>query len=236
MKQFALSVQALVLAVAVFPVSLAFAEQPRGAYIGVGVGNAEADFSARDGDQLFRDAFRNQGATFTPQTSSVDNKASHLYIFGGYRIFPWLSAEGGYVDLAGFDYTSRGTVSIPGQGVQQISTRMEVKSQGAAVSALGNLPMSDYFEIHGRAGFFVVNTDVKDTGGSASRPVNVSDSGISFSLQLGAGAAVNLGRHFSLSGDWVHYFKIDHGSKNNDGFDYDGYDVDAVRLSGIVRF
>jgi hypothetical protein len=236
MKPFALSVRLLVLAVAVSPLSLAFAAQPRGAYVGVGIGNADADFSTHDGDQLFRDAFRAQGATFTPQTSSIENKDSHLYIFGGYRIFPWLSAEGGYVDLGSFDYTSRGTVFIPGQGVQQISTRLEMKSQGVAISALGNLPVSDFFEFHARAGFFVVNVDAKASGGIAGRPVNASDSGVSFSFQLGGGAAVNLGRHFSLSGDWVHYFQIDNNSDTNDGFDYNGYDVDVLRLSAIVRF
>ncbi|HTE39177.1 MAG TPA: hypothetical protein VK629_00010, partial [Steroidobacteraceae bacterium] len=85
----------------------AFAEQPRGVYIGVGVGDAKAEVSPGDMDQLFRNAFRLQGGTFSPQTSAVETEDSHLYVFGGYRIFPWLSAEAGYIDLGSFEYTSR---------------------------------------------------------------------------------------------------------------------------------
>jgi Outer membrane protein beta-barrel domain len=238
MKRFIRTIQTLALALAAFHVLPASAEQPRGFYMGVGVGDAEADVSAGDMDQLFRDAFRAQGGSYAPQTSSIETKNSHLYVFAGYRIFPWLSAEGGYVNLGGFDYVSRGTVSSPGGGTQQINLRMEVESQGIAVNALGNLPLSDYFEIHARLGFFGVETEATARGGSVTRPVNESDSGISFSAQFGVGAAVNLGNHFSLSADWVHYFDIDNSdsSDDEDSYDYDGFDVDALRLSAIVRF
>jgi hypothetical protein len=113
---------------------------------------------------------------------------------------------------------------------------MEVESQGVAVSVLGNLPLSDYFEFHARAGFFGANTDAKVSGGTPGRPINVSESGFSFSFQLGLGAAVNLGDHFSLSADWAHYFDVDNGGGEDEDFDYDGYDVDVLRLSAIVRF
>jgi len=238
MKRFVRVVQALALAVSVFPVVPAFAEQPRGFYIGAGSGSAEADLSVGDMDELFRDAFRVQRATFVPQTSSIDSKDSSLYVFAGYRIFPWLSAEGGYIDLGSIDYASRGTVSIPGVGIQPINIHMEIESQGVAASALGNLPLSDYFEIHGRLGFFAVNTEATVSGGSPNRPINSSESGVSFSLQLGLGAAVNLGDHFSLSADWAHYFEIDsnENSEDQENYDYNGYDVDVLRLSAIVRF
>ena len=240
MKTYACAVKALAFAVVLFPVSPAFAEQPRGFYMGVGAGNAEADVSTGDMNTLFRQAFAAQGASFTPRTASVETKDSSVYIFAGYRIFPYLSAEGGFIDLGGFDYTSSGTLSSPGFGVRQISTRMEVESKGLTASALGNVPIGDYFEIHGRLGFFIVNTDADATGGSAGQPVNVSESGTSFSVQLGLGAAVNFGNHFSLSADWVHFFAVDNGGLAVDeeeaDLDYDGYDVDVLRLSAIVRF
>ncbi|HTE39469.1 MAG TPA: outer membrane beta-barrel protein, partial [Steroidobacteraceae bacterium] len=119
-----------------------------------------------------------------------------------------------------------------------ITTRMEVESQGVAVSALGNLPLSDYFELHARLGFFGTETKASGGGGTPSRPVELSESGFSFSFQFGAGAAVNIGDHFSLSADWVHYFAVDNGGggEEEDDLDYDGYDVDLLRLSAIVRF
>jgi len=131
-------VSILALAAIVFPMTPALAEQPRGFYIGVGVGNAESDLSAGDLNDLFRGAFASVGATFTPQTSSIDAKDSSLYIFAGYRIFPWLSAEGGYVDLGSIEYTSNGTLFVPGSGTRQITNRMELDTQGVAASALGN--------------------------------------------------------------------------------------------------
>jgi hypothetical protein len=237
MKRFARTVQALALAVVVLPAWPAFAEQPHGFYVGVGAGNAEADVSAGDMNELFREAFANRAATFTPQTSSIDSKDSSLYVFAGYRIFPYLSAEGGYIDLGSIDYASRGTLSSFGSGVRQITNRMEIDSKGVAASALGNLPLGDYFEFHGRVGFFVVNTDATFTGGSSGQLIDVSESGISVSVQLGLGAAVNLGNHFSLSADWIHYFAVDNGGGDEDeDLDYDGYDVDVLRLSAIVRF
>jgi hypothetical protein len=230
--------QALALSTVSLMALPAFAEQPRGFYMGVGLGNAESDLSAGDMDNLYRDAFRAQNAVFTPQVSTIENKDSHLYIFAGYRVFPWLSAEGGYVDLGSIKYNSRGTISGAGIALQPLNIRMDIESKGFAANALGNLPLSDYFELHGRLGFFVVNTDASVVGGSSSRPINVSESGFSFSVQTGLGAAVNLGDHFSLSADWAHYFNIDSGESDNDqvNYRYNGYDVDVLRLSAIVRF
>jgi hypothetical protein len=238
MKRLMRAIQGLLLVAAFLPMVSALAEQPRGFYMGVGVGDAEADISVGDLDQLFRDAFREQNGTFTPQVSSIDTKNSHLYIFAGYRVFPWLSAEGGYVDLGGFDYVTRGTAFTPANGTQQINLRMKIKSQGIALNALGNLPLSDYFEMHARLGFFGVNTEGDVTGGTSSRPIDVSESGFSFSFQFGLGAAVNVGDHFSLSADWVRYFEIDsnESSEDADNYDYDGFDVSVLRLSAIVRF
>jgi hypothetical protein len=236
MTRFIRKIQTVGLAVLAFSALPAFAEQSPGFYMGVGTGEADADLSAGDLDQLFRDAFRSQGGSYSPQASSIDNKDSSLYIFAGYRILPWLSAEGGYINLGEIDYTSRGPAFSPGTGTQQITTRMKVESQGLAVSALGNLPVGDYFEFHARVGFFGVNTDADVSGGSATRPINVSESGFSFSFQFGLGAAVNLGDHFSLSADWVHFFDVDNGDDEDEDFDYDGYDVDMLRLSAIVRF
>jgi len=238
MKPLAPTIRILALAAVFLPVLPVFAEQPPGFYIGVGIGDAEADTSTGDINDLFRSAFAAQGATFIPQTATIDTKDSHLYIFAGYRIFPYLSVDGGYVDLGSFEYTSRASLFIPGQGTSVINTSMKVESQGVQVNALGNIPISDYFEIHGRLGFFVMNTDADINGGTASRPVSASESGASFGLQIGVGAAVNIGDHFSLSADWGHYFDVDNGGygEEEEELDYDGYDVDVLRVSAIVRF
>jgi hypothetical protein len=226
-------VPALALAACVLPASTALAEQPRGVYIGVAIGDAEADATVGEMNQLFRDAARIQGATFIPGPATIDTKDSSLYLFGGYRIFPWLSAEGGYINLGGFEYNSRATLSGPG-GIQSFNTHVEIQSQGVALSVLGNVPMSDWFEIHARLGFGILNTDADVTGTSSSRPIDVSESGISFAPQFGLGAAVNLGDHFSISADWVHFFEVDSG--DDEDFEYDGYDVEVLRLSAIARF
>ena len=107
MKIFARTVLASALAVVLVPMTPAFAEQPRGFYMGVGTGDAEANISTGDMDALFRSAFAANGASYNPQKSTIEASDSTLYVFAGYRIFPFLSAEGGYVDLGTlFPYTT----------------------------------------------------------------------------------------------------------------------------------
>jgi hypothetical protein len=239
MKSITRTVQALVLAAIVLPLTPALAQHERGFYMGVSIGNSEADLGVSDMNDMLRSAFRSQSMSLTIQNASIDTKDSRLYIFAGYRIFPFLSVEGGYVDLGSVDYTFNGMASIPFFGTQAVSGDVEYDTKGGTVSALGNLPLGDYFDLHARAGIFSLNTDVNATVRGNSLIGAESDSTISVGMQFGLGAAVHLGNHFSISADWTHYFDVASGDEDDDDgedFDANGFDIDVLSLSAIVRF
>jgi OOP family OmpA-OmpF porin len=237
MKSITRTVQALVLAAIVLPLTPALAQHERGFYIGASLGDSEADLSAADMNDMLRTAFRSVGRNLSIQNSSIDTTDSRLYIFAGYRIFPFLSVEGGYVDLGSVRYSANGFITNQGFGNPQVIANVEYDTKGLAANALGNLPLGDHFDLHARAGIFSVDTEVTVTGNSPAG--TVSDSSISVGMQFGLGAAVHLGNHFSISADWTHYFDVASGDEDDDDgedFDANGFDIDALSLSAIVRF
>jgi OOP family OmpA-OmpF porin len=237
MKLITRTVQFLAFLAMVVPLSPALAQHERGFYMGVSIGNSEADLAVSDMNDILRSAFRSQNMSLTIQNASIDTKDSRLYIFAGYRIFPFLSVEGGYVDLGSVRYSANGFITNQGFGNPQVIANVEYDTKGVAANALGNLPLGDHFDLHARAGIFSVDTEVTVTGNSPAG--TVSDSSISVGMQFGLGAAVHLGNHFSISADWTHYFDVASGDEDDDDgedFDANGFDVDVLSLSAIVRF
>ena len=237
MKSTKRAAQILTLAAMTLSATPSFAAQPqgfytRGFYMGAAVGETDTHISLGDMNAIMRDAFRSQGLNVLTYTSSVDTKDTGVYVFGGYRILRWISVEGGYIDLGKTQYNFAGTVTAP---TQQVSATLELENKGVVVNAIGTLPVSDYFDLHARAGFFVINTDITAVVRGSSRIGTDSGSTNSFAIQSGLGAAVNLGKHFSLSADWTHYFDVGNGTDENDDYD-SGFDVDTVGVSAIVRF
>lgn len=237
MKSISRIAPALTLAAIISPFAPAVAEQPSGFYLGVGLGTSDTDMSVREMDDVIRDAFRSQGASATKRNSSIDTTDSSVYVFAGYRILPWLSAEGGYVDLGTTRYDYSGTASIPFGGTQQVGSHLDIETKGAAVSALGHLPLGDFFDLHGRLGFLFADTEATATVRIGNQVAVASDSSNSFGAQIGLGAGLHLGDHFSLSADWTHYIDVGNGTEDDDDGSYDnGFDVDVLAVSAIVRF
>jgi len=243
MKLLTHAFKALAFAAIICPMAPALAEQPRGFYIGASVGESDADIGASEIDDIWREAFASQGVGIVSKTSSIDTKDSTLYIFAGYRILQYLSVEGGYIDLGKITHTYNATVAPRFSPLERVTATMDVDTQGATINAIGHLPLSDYFDIHGRAGFFLLDSEVKASLRRTGQTATESDSTTSFAGQIGLGVGVHLGNHFSLSADWTHYLDVGNGEDEDDDGDdedYDGYDngfdVDVLSISAIVRF
>jgi OOP family OmpA-OmpF porin len=115
------------------------------------------------------------------QDSSVDfsESATGYKAFGGFRIMKFFAVEGGYVDFGSPEGSAGG------------GTDVKVSATGWDVMGVGTLPLGKHFEIFGKAGFILWDSDV-DSSGSGS----ASDSGNDF--MYGAGVAFKFGKHLAV--------------------------------------
>jgi len=170
--------------------SAAIAVDPgvRGFYFGASAGKTSSDTDV-DFDIISRNA------RFTVRTSDFDDTDDGYSIFGGYRFFRALAVEAEYLHLGEVRYTAQGT--LPGQGSTPYLLTLGLKTRGLTGSVLGTIPLSESFELFGRAGFLFANTDI--TGRLSGPGVSVYDtqSGDELYSQFGLGAAFNFQRHWT---------------------------------------
>jgi hypothetical protein len=180
----------------------------RGFYLGVSGGQ-----SSSDTDVDFDIISRNAG--FTVRNSDLDDKDDGYSIFGGYRFFRYLAVEAEYIHLGEVRYTAQGT--LPGQGPTPFLLTLGYKTRGVTGSVLGTVPLSDNFELFGRAGFLFANTDI--TGTLTGSGVNVYDtqSGDELYSQFGIGAALNFQRRWTARFEFRAYRDV---GDDDEGLDY----------------
>jgi opacity protein-like surface antigen len=107
--------------------------------------------------------------------SNTDNKFG-FNVFGGYRFARYFSLEAGYLDGGSYKWST-----VDGPNVARLSAQL----RAAQISAVGTLPIGDYFGLFGRIGadHWWASADATD-GGLSGR-----DSGSTTSFMWGAGAA-----------------------------------------------
>jgi OOP family OmpA-OmpF porin len=138
--------------------------------------------------------------------TTCDHKDTGFKVFGGYRFNQNFALEGGYADLG------EATFSIPGlaSGSAEASTIF--------LNAVGMIPLNPQFSLFGKAGLHM--WDAKESGQVFGTPFSISDDGVD--LTFGLGVQANFGQ-FALRLEWEHY-------------DMDGFEVQSLGLSGIIRF
>jgi OOP family OmpA-OmpF porin len=169
---------------------------------------------------------------FAPeQTVSTldDGKDKSFGMAAGYRLLEHLAIEAGYMDLGSVGYRndSFGTNLIV-EVQEPWQQRLESSTTGIAISALGILPLSDRWELYGRAGALIASNEVDvfitDFFGSASR--TLSDS--SFELLAGVGLSMSFAEVYGLRLEYQRVF--DAGEEPAEG------DVDVASLGFTVSF
>ena len=137
----------------------------RGFYVGAGVGQATLEV----------DDVLDLGVDF-------DEDDVGFKLFGGYRFFPWLAAEGAYFNGGKPELKeSDGT----------LSASMEIEVQGLIAAAVFSLPVGDRFELFIKPGvaFWDSETTIRIRDQSGSFGDDFDDNGSAFFL--GGGAAFN---------------------------------------------
>jgi OmpA-OmpF porin, OOP family len=216
----------------------ALAEADQGFYLGVGVGESTYnDLSQDDFDDIVVSSFFEAGAPVTSGNSSFEDSATSLAIFAGYRFNPYIAVEGGYMNLGATEYRFRGQVNPPGPiSSVPASLSMDIESTGITLSGIGSIPLGSIFDLHGRLGLFISDTELKvgttieNSGGSDSEKLD------SESVLFGVGGAFHIGNHFTVSLDWTRYDNVGDEDEDDDADTEAGIDIDLLSLSAMFRF
>ncbi len=121
-----------------------------GWYLGLEAGSARSSFGTDNVDSVLE----RQGLVATGVTT--DRTASSYSLYGGYRFTPFLSVEGGYVNLGRREFSS--VVGAAGGGTLNGHSH----PQGLFVRAVGTVPLAYNWSAYGRLG--VVNTRSRLSG------------------------------------------------------------------------
>ena len=170
---------------------------------------------------------------FVPQTSStsLDTKDSAYGFVVGWRLTEHIALEGGYMDLGTVAYKDRSTglfanTPPPENWAQNIET----SSSGIALSALGILPLSYRWEVYGRGGVLIANSEesVFITDNISSQKASRTQS--TFEFFAGAGVSFSIAEIYNI--------RLEYGRVFDAGDDkvVDEADVDMATLNVTVSF
>jgi OOP family OmpA-OmpF porin len=149
--------------------TVARADDKHGLYIGAGAGYGSQEFDI--------------------STESFKDNTTAWKGFVGYRFMRFIGFEAAYVDFG----KASDQLNFGG-GNQSV----DVKTHGETAEIVGTLPLGDFFEIYGKAGYLWWNTDVNGVSNSNS------DSGND--PVYGAGAAIIIAKKFGIR---LEYEKFD---------------------------
>jgi OOP family OmpA-OmpF porin len=168
----------------------AHAEREPGFYVGAGVGSGTLDFDQND---------------FT--VAGVDDSDTAFKVYAGYTFNQFISLEAAYIDA--------------GEPAEQInSVTLQFDLSAVNVSVIGHLPLTESFELFGKAGLASYDYDaVLSFNGLTVGGGDDSDQDVSY----GFGGAYSFPGPFEIRGEYE-FIEIDSGS----------YDV--VSLSGVYKF
>jgi OOP family OmpA-OmpF porin len=206
-----------------------------GFYVGGAYGNGKKTIGRDFFDDIALNVYDAVG--FTPTlataTSSIETKNPGYGFVAGYRLFPHLAVEGGYLDLGKVRYFARSDGSLATQdGTSRPATldmSLNAKTGGFALSALGILPVSYRWELYGRAGVMFASNQltlfVTDGVGS----IKEKFTGSSTDFLVGAGASYTFAEIYALRAEFQRVFDA--------GDDTVGEgDVDLITVGVTVQF
>jgi opacity protein-like surface antigen len=107
--------------------------------------------------------FQSQIAIFLDQpvesvaTTRVDVRAKRYSMTVGYQLGTYFAVEGTYYDFGKYAYDY---IAYDDGGGEHFG-RLSIKPRGPSVSAVGLLPLGDYFSLDGHAGFLFIDNKYK---------------------------------------------------------------------------
>lgn len=183
-----------------------------GFYLGVNVGQANYDINANE----FASSI---GAISTVVSCDVDDSDTSLSFTLGYQLNPYISFEGGYINLGEFCVDT--TVY---ENPYFIDVNLAVETDGLFFDIKGQVPINEVFGIYGKIGFLKWESDLTATAseanlGSYSTSDSIDDDDVFYGI--GGSILINKNNSVTLNIDYTLY-------------DLDDLDVDV--LSAGLQF
>ncbi|GAC1328184.1 MAG: porin OmpA [Collimonas sp.] len=161
-----------------------------------------------------------QGAGFTMNSITNDNRDTGYKIFGGYQINKNLALEGGYFDLGKFGFSA--TTQPPG------TLNGNIKIRGLNLDLVGILPITEKFSAFGRIGMNYAEARDSFSGTGLVRVSNPSPSKRDLNYKVGLGLQYDVTESLALRAEAERY-------RINDAVGHRG-DIDLFSVGLIYRF
>jgi OmpA-OmpF porin, OOP family len=211
------------------------AAEVEGFYFSVGGGLATLDLPSREefDDALIPplvDAFESIGGAVLDVRSELEDSDTAWGLQVGYRFHRYIAAEIGYVNLGEGSYEAIVTVT---DGVDTFPVESSVRfvSSGPTAAVLGMLPISERFELHGKAGLLFADSRVRERVRDIEFDENLFHNEIDAGDQevfVGIGGAWNFADSYAVRLEYQRFLDV--------GDDASGeLDVDLISVSVLFR-
>lgn len=161
--------------------------------------------------------------------SSLNDSDTAFGATVGYKVNENFAAELSYVDLGAIDYRATGTVT---DGMTDFDGSMsaEATAQGPVLSFLGILPIAERFDVYGRAGLALMDTEARLSVSADGTSESISDSTQRSNIMYGIGGEFHASERIGVRIEWNRYAEIGSEDVTGEG------DVDMFNLALRVNF
>lgn len=206
------------------------ADPGTGFYFGVSGGNAKYDIEQDDLDDVALFSFTDNGAIPLNPTSSFDDTGNAFSLIAGYRFNPYLSVEGGYIDLGSTKYRASSNVRIPGLGTFPSTIGIDLSAKGPFAAAELGAPLGAGFDVHTHLGGFFAKTEFDISVSLSTFNNGDTVSANSADLFAGVGLGYRISDNFGASLDFTRFKDVGDEDKTGEG------DITSFRLGVTYTF
>ena len=205
--------------------------RPEGAgfYFGGSGGQSSFDQDREDLDLVVFESFGGAGLPVFNVRGDLDDSDNNFTGFAGYRFNRYVAVEGGYTDLGEITYNAS-ISALNGLSIVPGTMQFTASSKGAFVNGMGIWPITKIWEVYGRGGFYVSDTQVSATARIGSNTSTATESSTSVDAMIGLGTALHLGQHLLVRLEYQRFGAV--GDEDTTG----ETDVDAFNLGLVIRF
>ena len=161
----------------------------------------EASSEGLDQDEL--DASLVDGG-FDLQSSSLDDSDTGFGATLGYQVNENFAAELSYVDLGDVSYQASNEQANPANE----SVTLDTSAAGPVFSLLGILPVGERWDLYGRAGLALMDSEGEASATVGDVTDRISDSTNRSNMVLGVGVQFDVGDRFGLLLEWDRYLDV----------------------------
>lgn len=178
-----------------------------GFYVGANALSLLSTYRRADIDSGYTAAISESDSSFTMGPSSVERAHYSWQANFGYLLTRNFGVEVSFLDLGKFRYSGFGTVTAKDGSPSEVHLDLDVRSHGPALSAVGVLPMTNFWDLEARVGAMQAKTksSFSTLVGSGSHSDEVSDT--STVVMASVGTAFTVTTHIVLRLD---YLRIQH--------------------------